>query len=75
MSRLLARIRGGLTLEPGAFKPLADAAVAARLDVVARGKVRVCDLSAKVPGAFEPFRTAYQGAPAAPWRQRTHLFA
>ncbi len=62
-----AHIRGGVALEPAAFKPVTDAAVLSRLDPAVRGNVRVCDLAAKVPGAFEAFRTAYQGAPAAPW--------
>ncbi len=62
-----ARIQGGLTLEPGAFKALTDAAVLARLDAAARGKVLVCDLSALAPGTFETFKTAYHGVPAAPW--------
>ena len=62
-----ARIRGGVTLEPASFKVLTDAAVLARLDEAARGKVLVCDLSAKLPGAVEPFKTAYHGAPVGPW--------
>ena len=62
-----ARIHGGVTLEPSAFKPLTDASVLARLDPATRGKVLVCDLSAHVPGAFETFKTAYQGVPSAPW--------
>jgi hypothetical protein len=62
-----ARIQGGVALEPSAFKPVTDATVLARLDAAARGKVRVCDLSSKVPGAFETFRKSFQGVPAAPW--------
>ena len=62
-----ARIQGGLALEPSAFKTVTDEAVLSRLDAAARGKVLVCDLSAKVPGAFETFKKAFSGTPAAPW--------
>jgi len=62
-----ARIQGGIVLEPSAFKPVTDAAVLARLERAVRGKVLVCDLSAKVPGSFEPFKKSYQGVPPAPW--------
>ncbi len=62
-----ARVQGGVTLEPSAFKPVNDATVLARLDATVRGKVLVCDLSAKVPGVFETFKTSYHGVPAAPW--------
>ena len=62
-----ARIQGGLKLDPASFKPLTDAAVLARLDAAARGNVRVCDLSDKVPGVFESFKKAYHGVPASPW--------
>lgn len=62
-----ARIRGGRTLAPSAFKPLTESAVLARLDAAARGKVLVCDLSAQLAGTVEPFKTAYHGAPAGPW--------
>lgn len=62
-----ARIRGGITLAPATFKPLAEAPVLARLDEAVRGKVLVCDLSSQLPAALEPFKTAYHGAPAGPW--------
>jgi len=62
-----AHIQGGLSLSPSDFKPVSDAAVLARLDPSVRDKVRACDLSAKVPGAFEAFRTSYQGTPVGPW--------
>ncbi|MEI6607272.1 MAG: right-handed parallel beta-helix repeat-containing protein, partial [Verrucomicrobiota bacterium] len=62
-----ARLRGGITLEPAAFKPLTDTAVLTRLNETARGKVRVCDLSTLLPGALEPFKTAYRGVPTGPW--------
>ena len=67
-----ARIQGGVALEAAAFKPVSDAAVLARLDESVRGKVLVCDLSSKVPGKFEAFRTAFQGVPAAPWLYVNH---
>lgn len=62
-----ARLQGGITLDPAAFVPVGDAAVRARLDASVRDKVRVCDLSARVPGAFANLKTAYRGVPAAPW--------
>ncbi len=62
-----ARVHGGVSLEPSAFRPVTDASVLARLEAAARGKVLVCDLSAKCPGAFETFKKSYQGVPAAPW--------
>ena len=62
-----ARIQGGVALAPSAFLPVNDATVLARIDAAARGKVLVCDLSAKVPGSFETFKKAYHGVPAAPW--------
>ena len=62
-----ARIQGGVALEPASFKPVTDAAVLSRLDAAVRDKVRVCDLSAKVPAAFPEFKTAFHGAPVAPW--------
>ncbi|MDR2849873.1 MAG: right-handed parallel beta-helix repeat-containing protein [Verrucomicrobiota bacterium] len=62
-----ARFHGGVSLEPSAFRPVGDAAALARLDPAARGHVLVCDVSGKVPGGFEPFKTAYRGVPAAPW--------
>ena len=42
-----ARLEGGVSLDPAAFKPVTDAAVLARLDPAVRDKVRVCDLSGK----------------------------
>jgi len=62
-----AILHGGIMLEPASFQPLTDPAVLARLDPAARAKVLVCDLSGEVPGAFDSFKTAYQGAPAGPW--------
>jgi len=67
LKRGKARIQGGAGLSPSAFKPVTDPAVLNRLDASVRGKVRVCDLSGLVPGAFAAFKTAYQGVPAAPW--------
>lgn len=61
------RIQGGMALEPGSFKPVTDAAVMSRLDAAVRDKVRVCELAGKVPGTFPEFKTAFRGAPAAPW--------
>ncbi len=67
-----ARLQGGVALEPASFKALTDGAVLSRLDPAVRDKVRVCDLSAKVPGAFPEFKTAFRGAPAAPWLYVNH---
>jgi hypothetical protein len=61
------RIQGGVALEPASFKPVTDAAVLSRLDAAVRDRVQVCDLSAKVPAAFPEFKTAFRGAPVAPW--------
>ena len=62
-----ARFPGGVALEPAAFQPVTDAAVLSRLDAAVRERVRVCDLSAQVPAAFADFKTAFRGAPVAPW--------
>ncbi len=67
-----ARIRGGISLEASAFKPVSDEAVLSRLDAGARDKVLVCDLSAKVTAAFLDLRTAFQGTPTAPWLYVNH---
>ena len=62
-----ARIQGGVTLASAAFKRVVDQAVLSRLVPEARGAILVCDLSAEGSGAFEPFKTAFRGAPAGPW--------
>ena len=67
-----ARLQGGVTLDPAAFKPVTDAAVLARLDPAVRDKVRVCDLSGKAWATFPEFKTAFHGAPAAPWLYVDH---
>ena len=67
-----ARLQGGIALEPASFQPVADAAVLSRLDAAVRERVRVCDLSDKVPGAFPDFKTAFRGAPVAPWLYVNH---
>ncbi|NLY00929.1 MAG: right-handed parallel beta-helix repeat-containing protein [Rhodopirellula sp.] len=61
------RFQGGVGLDPASFQPVADAAVLSRLDAAVRDRIRVCDLSAKVPAAFPGFKTAFRGAPVAPW--------
>jgi hypothetical protein len=61
------RLQGGLLLEPASFRPITDTAVLLRLDAAVRDKVRVCDLSTKTPAAFPEFKTAFRGAPVAPW--------
>jgi len=66
------RLQGGVTLAPSSFKPITDASVLSRLDAAVREKVRVCDLSAQVPGAFSEFKTAFRGVPAAPWLYVNH---
>jgi len=60
-----ARIHGGATLAPDAFKPVTEDSVLARLDPSSRGKVLVCDVSAC--GNFEAFKNAYSAMPAGPW--------
>jgi hypothetical protein len=67
-----ARLQGGIALEPASFQPVTEAAVLSRLDAAVRERVRVCDLSAKVPGAFPDFQTAFRGAPVAPWLYVNH---
>jgi hypothetical protein len=67
-----ARLQGGVALEPAAFKPVTDAAVLSRLDAAVRKRVRVCDLSTKVSAAFPDFKTAFRGAPVAPWLYVNH---
>ncbi len=66
------RLQGGITLEPSSFKQVTDAAVLSRLDAAVRDKVRVCDLSARLAPAFPDFKTAFHGAPAAPWLYVDH---
>jgi len=67
-----ARFHGGTTLEPSSFKPVTDTSVLSRLDAAVRDRVRVCDLSTKVPDAFSDFKTAFRGVPAAPWLYVNH---
>ena len=62
-----ARIQGGVTLAAGAFQPLTDERVLARLDPAVRGRVLVCDVSAVAGGGFAPLATAYRGTPEGPW--------
>lgn len=67
LERGTARIHGGITLPPHAFRPLADQRVLARLDPAVRDKVLVCDVSAAAGSGFADLKTAYQGVPAGPW--------
>lgn len=67
-----SRLQGGVALDPASFKPVTDSAVLSRLDPAVRAKVRVCDLSSKAPGGFPEFKTAFRGAPAAPWLYVNH---
>lgn len=67
-----ARLQGGVSLEPSSFKAVAEATVLARLDKAVRDKVLVCDLSTVIPAAFPEFKTAFHGAPAAPWLYVNH---
>jgi hypothetical protein len=67
-----ARLQGGISLDPAWFQPVQDAAVLSRLNTAARDKIRVCDLSAQVAGAFPEFKTAFRGAPVAPWLYVDH---
>jgi hypothetical protein len=60
-----ARVHGGPTLAPEAFRPVAEEAVRARLEPSARDKILVCDVSAL--GSFETFKAAYTGTPSGPW--------
>jgi hypothetical protein len=62
-----SRFQGGIGLEPASFGPVTDASVLSRLDAAVRDKVRVCDLSSKVPANFPEFKTAFRGTPVAPW--------
>jgi hypothetical protein len=67
-----ARLQGGISLSPSSFQAVADAAARERLETSVRDKVLVCDLSAVVPGALPNFKTAFRGAPAAPWLYVNH---
>lgn len=67
-----ARLQGGIALDPASFVPVAEAAMSARLDAAVRDRVRVCDLSGRVPGSFPDFKTAFRGAPVAPWLYVNH---
>jgi hypothetical protein len=61
------RIRGGVTLLGGAFRPVTDPAVLSRLAPEARGKVLACDLSSLVSEAFLPLKSGFRGSPSGPW--------
>jgi hypothetical protein len=65
-------IHGGISLKPSEFRLASDPGVLSRIDADARGKVQVCDLASLVPDAFEAVKTAYRGAPAAPWLYVNH---
>ncbi len=67
-----ASFQGGVVLQATSFQPIADESVRSRLDATVRDKVRVCDLSAKFPDAFPEFKTAFRGAPVAPWLYVNH---
>lgn len=67
-----ARLQGGILLEPASFAAVADTGVLSRLAPAVQGKVRVCDLSKKVSAAFPEFKTAFRGAPVAPWLYVNH---
>jgi hypothetical protein len=67
-----ARLVGGVRLDDSAFRPVTEPAVLARLDAAVRGRVLVCDLSAKVADAFPTLKTAFHGAPVAPWLYVNH---
>ena len=62
-----ARLQGGITLNSNAFQSVSDESIRSRLDAAVRDEVRVYDLSAVIPGAFEDFKIAYRGAPVGPW--------
>ncbi|MHB8900244.1 MAG: hypothetical protein ACYC6Y_15955, partial [Thermoguttaceae bacterium] len=62
-----ARFQGGIALDPASFGPVGDPGVLSRLDPAVRDKVRVCDLAARLPAALPEFKTAFRGAPVAPW--------
>ncbi|MCF6311886.1 MAG: right-handed parallel beta-helix repeat-containing protein [Verrucomicrobiales bacterium] len=61
------RIRGGVTLKPADFAPLADQAVLARLDPAVRSKVLVCDLSKQGLGTIVELKKSFSGTPGGPW--------
>ncbi|TWU42055.1 right-handed parallel beta-helix repeat-containing protein [Novipirellula artificiosorum] len=62
-----ARIRGGITLDPNAFKPITDPKVRSRLDESIRDQIRVCDLSKQLRDPIDPLKTSYRGVPESPW--------
>lgn len=62
-----ARIHGAVMVPSGAFGPVTDDAVLARLDPAVRGRVLVCDLSSFTPGPFPDLKPGFRGRPSAPW--------
>ena len=60
------RLIGGKTVPAGAFKPVQDAAVLARLDPAAKDHVLVAGLRALGVTTLASFPTAYHGAPPGP---------
>ena len=69
-----ARIVGGARVPAGAFKPVTDAAVLARLPEEARGKVLCADVSKILPGKIPPMALAFGGTPTAPMLFLNHRF-
>ena len=69
-----ARVVGGARVPAGAFKPVTDAAVLARLPEEARGKVLCADVSKILPGTIPPMALAFGGAPTAPMLFLNHRF-
>ncbi len=64
-----ARLVGGLKVDPALFKPVTDEAILARLPEESRGKVRVADVSALMPGTIRPIADVFTGEYEPP-----HLF-
>ncbi len=62
-----ARLRGGVSLPRADFRPVTDPQVLARIDDGARSHVLVSDVSRLFAEAFTEFKTAFRGAPPAPW--------
>jgi hypothetical protein len=67
-----ARIQGGVALVPASFTPVTDESVRARFAPAVRDKVRQCDLAERVSAEFPEFKTAFRGAPVAPWLYVNH---
>ena len=69
-----ARVVGGVRVPAGAFRPVTDASILARLPEEARGKVLQADVSTLLPGKIPPMSHSFGGTPTAPMLFINHRF-